>query len=210
MKNRLIRCLCVCLCLGPLGGFAGCSGNTSGTGNLEGSTEGGSVSNGGTVTASYTVDCDTSSLTDADHISDTLYGLFLEDINFAVDGGLYAELIKNRSFEYGTAAANEGMHGWIDGDKEILSFSITDGSTDGSCLNENNPHYAVLTNTDSTWQGIANVGYLDGLAAKSYPLAVDGADRLMQAVLADAIFTFLRHFFLSSCCIARGIVLYCD
>lgn len=164
MKNRLIRCLCVCLCLGTLGGFAGCSGNTSGTGNLEGSTEGVSVSNGGTVTASYTVDCDTSSLTDADHISDTLYGLFLEDINFAVDGGLYAELIKNRSFEYGTAAANEGMHGWINGDKEILSFSITDGSTDGSCLNENNPHYAVLTNTDSTWQGIANVGYLDGLA----------------------------------------------
>lgn len=164
MKNRLIRCLCVCLCLGTLGGFAGCSGNTSGTGSLEDSTEGGSVSNSGTVTASYTVDCDTSSLTDADHISDTLYGLFLEDINFAVDGGLYAELIKNRSFEYGTAAANEGMHGWINGDKEILSFSITDGSTDGSCLNENNPHYAVLTNTDSTWQGIANVGYLDGLA----------------------------------------------
>ena len=136
MKNRLIRCLCVCLCLGTLGGFAGCSGNTSGTGSLEDSTEGGSVSNSGTVTASYTVDCDTSSLTDADHISDTLYGLFLEDINFAVDGGLYAELIKNRSFEYGTAAANEGMHGWINSDKEILSFSITDGSTDGSCLNE--------------------------------------------------------------------------
>ena len=48
------------------------------------------------------------------------------------------------------------------------------------------------------------------LAPKGYPLAVDGADRLVQPVLADAIFTFLRHFFLSSCCIARGIVLYCE
>ena len=32
-------------------------------------------------------------------ISPTLYGLFFEDINHAADGGLYAELIKNRSFE---------------------------------------------------------------------------------------------------------------
>jgi hypothetical protein len=33
-------------------------------------------------------------------ISPTLYGIFYEDINFASDGGLYAELIRNRSFEY--------------------------------------------------------------------------------------------------------------
>ena len=32
-------------------------------------------------------------------ISPTLYGLFFEEINFAGDGGLYAELIRNRSFE---------------------------------------------------------------------------------------------------------------
>ena len=32
-------------------------------------------------------------------ISPTLYGIFYEDINFASDGGLYAELIRNRSFE---------------------------------------------------------------------------------------------------------------
>lgn len=30
----------------------------------------------------------------------TMYGLFFEDINFAADGGLYAELVKNRSFEF--------------------------------------------------------------------------------------------------------------
>lgn len=33
-------------------------------------------------------------------ISDTLYGLFFEDINNAADGGIYAELIQNRSFEH--------------------------------------------------------------------------------------------------------------
>ena len=33
-------------------------------------------------------------------IQPTMYGHFFEDINFAADGGLYAELIKNRSFEF--------------------------------------------------------------------------------------------------------------
>ena len=33
-------------------------------------------------------------------MSDTLYGLFFEDINYGADGGLYAELLQNRSFEY--------------------------------------------------------------------------------------------------------------
>lgn len=33
-------------------------------------------------------------------IQPTMYGIFLEDINFAADGGLYAEKICNRSFEY--------------------------------------------------------------------------------------------------------------
>ena len=46
-------------------------------------------------------------------IPETMYGLFFEDINFGADGGLYAEKIKNRSFEYGPDAANENMHGFI-------------------------------------------------------------------------------------------------
>jgi alpha-N-arabinofuranosidase len=33
-------------------------------------------------------------------IQPTMYGVFFEDINFAADGGLYAEMIKNRSFEF--------------------------------------------------------------------------------------------------------------
>ncbi len=45
-------------------------------------------------------------------ISPLLYGIFLEDINHAVDGGMYTELIKNRSFEYSSEASDKNMHGW--------------------------------------------------------------------------------------------------
>lgn len=95
-------------------------------------------------------------------ISEDLFGIFLEDINFAVDAGLYAELIKNRSFEYGSLAANKNLHGWtVIG--ESVSFSVADGSRDGTALNENNPNYAVLTNESNTPAGIFNTGYLDGI-----------------------------------------------
>ena len=33
-------------------------------------------------------------------IQPEMYGIFFEDINFGADGGLYAELVKNRSFEF--------------------------------------------------------------------------------------------------------------
>src|SRR6185503_11264978 len=35
-------------------------------------------------------------------IQPTMWGIFFEDINFGADGGLYAELVKNRSFEFDT------------------------------------------------------------------------------------------------------------
>src|SRR6187402_1150956 len=41
-------------------------------------------------------------------IQPTMYGVFFEDINFAADGGLYAEMIKNRSFEF-----EAPLMGWI-------------------------------------------------------------------------------------------------
>lgn len=50
-------------------------------------------------------------------IQPTMYGLFFEDINYAADGGLYAELVKNRSFEF--PPAPDGM--------EYLWQSDTDG-----------------------------------------------------------------------------------
>src|SRR6187397_1908090 len=40
-------------------------------------------------------------------VAPTMWGVFFEDINFGADGGLYAELVKNRSFEFPTA-----LMGW--------------------------------------------------------------------------------------------------
>ncbi len=116
--------------------------------------------------ADYVIHTNTLAL-DASHgISDTLYGIFLEDINHALDGGLYAELVKNRSFEYGGLAGNQGKHGWSvwPGTGDSFDFSVIDGSGDGSCLHENNPHYARLTNRDETERlYLSNRGYLSGM-----------------------------------------------
>ena len=42
-------------------------------------------------------------------ISDLLFGVFFEDINFAADGGLYAEMVVNRSFEFTEIAAGDQL-----------------------------------------------------------------------------------------------------
>ena len=41
-------------------------------------------------------------------ISTDLFGIFFEDINYAADGGLYAELVQNRSFEYSSSSSRDG------------------------------------------------------------------------------------------------------
>lgn len=174
MRKNLARGLVPFLCISILCTAIGCAsatGSTPGSGestvpqDSDSSPTPGDADEKEVLTTHYTIDFNSS-----EEISDTLYGLFLEDINYAVDGGLYAELIKNRSFEYGTAAANEGMHGWFNSDSDYLTFEIHDGSMDDTCLNENNPHYAIITNNGlssaTPFYGIGNVGYLDGLAVK--------------------------------------------
>lgn len=120
----------------------------------------------GASMADYVVHMDTSGLDQSHAISDSLYGIFLEDINHALDGGLYAELVKNRSFEYGDMAGNQGKHGWtvLDAGDASTDFTIIDGTGDGSSLHENNPHYARLSNTAPDMRpGIFNRGYLGGM-----------------------------------------------
>ena len=64
-------------------------------------------------------------------IQPTMYGLFFEDINYAADGGLYAELVKNRSFEF----PGNNLQGWkVAGKIEMKN--------DGPF--ERNPHYVRL------------------------------------------------------------------
>jgi len=55
-------------------------------------------------------------------IQPTMYGIFFEDINFAADGGLYAEMVKNRSFEF----SNPFM-GWLQPNSNKHSFNKNSG-----------------------------------------------------------------------------------
>ena len=68
-------------------------------------------------------------------ISDTLFGIFIEDINFAAAGGLYAEMVQNRSFEFTKLASGNERHAWSD------VGSITANVRSEGGLNENNPNY---------------------------------------------------------------------
>ena len=66
-----------------------------------------------------------------------LYGLFFEDINHAADGGLYAELVQNRSFEYCEIDRGD-YHALTAWEK---SGEITWMVCDSNSLNEENKHY---------------------------------------------------------------------
>lgn len=80
-------------------------------------------------------------------IQDTMYGLFFEDINYAADGGLYGELVKNRSFEF-----PQSFMGWqVFGDVQLKN--------DGPF--ERCPHYVQLSapNHGDRRTGLQNEGY---------------------------------------------------
>lgn len=80
-------------------------------------------------------------------IQPTMYGLFFEDINYAADGGLYAELIKNRSFEF-----PQSFMGWETYGKVTLK-------DDGPF--ERNPHYVRLDDPGHAHKrtGLQNEGF---------------------------------------------------
>ncbi len=93
-------------------------------------------------------------------ISDLLFGVFFEDINFAADGGLYAEMVVNRSFEFTEIAVNDALYGWntVGGASAEVKANAEDS------LNANNPNYLVISNNSDTPAGIENVGFLDGMS----------------------------------------------
>ena len=95
-------------------------------------------------------------------IQPTMYGLFFEDINYAADGGLYAELIKNRSFEF-----PQNFMGWETYGKVTLK-------DDGPF--ERNPHYVRLDDPGHEHKrtGLQNEGFFGiGVeAGKEYRFSV--------------------------------------
>lgn len=94
-------------------------------------------------------------------ISDLLFGIFFEDINFAADGGLYAEKVVNRSFEYTDIAENDQLYGWKTVGEAVNSVTENDAK---NYLNENNVNFLVMKNTSSERAGIENRGFLDGMS----------------------------------------------
>ncbi|MBQ1974118.1 MAG: carbohydrate binding domain-containing protein [Paraprevotella sp.] len=81
-------------------------------------------------------------------IQPTMYGVFFEDINFGADGGLYAELIKNRSFEF----RPDHFMGWE-------MFGNITLKNDGPF--DKNPHYVRMASAghNDKWTGIQNEGF---------------------------------------------------
>ena len=81
-------------------------------------------------------------------IQSTMYGIFFEDINYAADGGLYGELIKNRSFEF-----PQHLMGW-------QAFGCVDVEDDNAPF-ERCPHYVILSDPGhkDRRSGLVNEGY---------------------------------------------------
>lgn len=82
-------------------------------------------------------------------IQPDMYGIFFEDINFGADGGLYAELIKNRSFDF----KNAPFTGWT-------TYGLVSVQDKGGPF-DRNPHYVRLINKSDllTGTGLVNEGF---------------------------------------------------
>ena len=87
-------------------------------------------------------------------IQSTMYGIFFEDINFAADGGLYAELVKNRSFEFPYA-----LQGW----KAFGKVEVRDDGPFDRC-----PHYVRIYDPGHAHKhtGLENEGFF-GIGVKA-------------------------------------------
>lgn len=81
-------------------------------------------------------------------IQPTMYGIFFEDINFGADGGLYAEMVENRSFEF-----PDKLMGW----ETFGNVTVSDVKPAFT----RNPHYVTLANAghDQKFTGLENKGF---------------------------------------------------
>lgn len=122
-----------------------------------------------------------------------LYGLFFEDINHAADGGLYAETVRNRSFEFCSVDNNSYDHftAW--------SEIIPDGARAKTTiqaehpLSPKNPHYLVMDLYSGDSVAVSNEGYNTGIPAKegevyifSCYTACDGRPLTLEASIESA------------------------
>lgn len=123
-----------------------------------------------------------------DHrISDKMYGVFIEDINYGCDGGLYAELVANRAFEQVNHAGEDcRMMRWSSVNNAALSIGTQEPR------GEKNPHYLRVKGAKSRPFGARNEGYLgEGFYAKQGEkfrltlIARVAADAVIRAVFTS-------------------------
>ncbi len=97
-------------------------------------------------------------------ISDKLIGIFFEDINYAADGGLYAELIQNRDFEYSISDTKGRDKTWTHDRAWSVKGDCTFTIDSVNPIHPNNKFFAIV---DVQTQGaiVINEGY-DGIAVK--------------------------------------------
>lgn len=100
-------------------------------------------------------------------ISPRLFGIFLEDLNFAADGGLYAELIQNRSFEYNSTERREWNEftSWTEVTRQGAAGRVAIRSA--KPIHPHNPHYvSVDVKTPGEGFGLSNEGF-DGIPLRT-------------------------------------------
>ena len=109
-------------------------------------------------------------------IQPTMYGIFFEDINFAADGGLYPELVKNRGFEF-----KLGLMGWEEPNSDRHSFNKESGKAQLIQYSDStgNRNYALITVNDAAGYELLNDGYR-GMGVKEgnqYRVSFDAANQ---------------------------------
>ncbi|ACT02244.1 alpha-L-arabinofuranosidase C-terminal domain-containing protein [Paenibacillus sp. JDR-2] len=96
-----------------------------------------------------------------------LFGIFFEDLNHAADGGLYAELVRNRSFEFDPIDHPDyhALMAWEKVERGGGQTEITIGESHP--INARNPHYAVIDIVaEGNGVGLMNLGFNSGIPVK--------------------------------------------
>lgn len=88
-------------------------------------------------------------------LSDKMFGLFFEDINYGADGGLYAEMIENRQFAFRKSTLKDGIYsteyaadyGWkkYSADDSCQMAFLEANDTNDSAVCDKNPHFMRFT-----------------------------------------------------------------
>ncbi len=121
-------------------------------------------------------------------ISPQMFGIFFEDINFGADGGLYPELVKNRSFEF-----SQPLAGW----HEIMAVNAKgieaskgelDIRTDDP-LNASNPHYLRVRVYESGYgfynTGLRGIGVESGAEYRFSAYVRADGPKILRAAITD-------------------------